>query len=657
MCFHARLGWAKGGFLCVSVFFTLSGFLITSLVTREQDRTGQVKVTSFWARRARRLIPASLLTLLLIAWVTAVAVPAAQQASVAGDMRSALFQFANWRFIQQGAAYADFSVVPSPVQHYWSLAIEEQFYIVFPVIAALALRRRPAVLAGIFTAVVAMSVVQQARLDGIERVYYGTDARAAELAVGGLLALAWPRLRESEVLHRYRLPDILGLAGLAASVVLFLGVPQQRPAIYDGGLAAFSVVSALMVLGAVEGPIARRVIGTWPMVELGKVSYGAYLYHFPLYLLLDEDRVGLDGYALLALRVAATVALAWLSYQVVEKPIRHGTALRGGQARLALAGGVAAVLLVGIPVGAAGDDEQQLAFRDVTTTTASTTSTTLAGAASTIGATATTGPGATRTTPTTGPARPPRVVVVGDSTAAANGAGLEAWGVASGRMQVVTVSEPGCGVIEGERFTVREGYVFEPHRCDELFPKAADVAEDLDADAIVVFIGSSQLADWEYADVNGRHHLGQPTMDGRYGPALRTALDDLAAAGRPILWATVPLPMWDLEVFSRVIGSPVPGQGPVTLNDPPRTTRINQLNQAGVPGHAMARLWPYAARLTGPDGTVPTRIRPDGLHLSEVGIAEVSEAWLFDELAAAYRAVVSRNPAGLREVDRHAWSA
>lgn len=666
MCFHAQLGWAKGGFLCVSVFFTLSGFLITSLVLGERSRTGRVAVTAFWARRARRLLPASIAALLLALFVTAVAVPAAQQVSVVGDIRSALFQFANWRFISQGAKYADLTSVPSPVQHYWSLTIEEQFYIVFPLIAAVALRRRTAVIAGIFTGVVALSVWQQLHLDGVERIYYGTDARAAEIAVGGLLALAYPRLRSMAVLHRWRIPDIAGMVGLAAALVLFFGVPQQRPAIFNGGLAAFSVVSAMMVLGAVEGPIAQRVFGFRPLVELGKISYGVYLYHFPLYIVLDQERVGFGGVPLLAVRAAAAISLGWVSYRWYERPIRIGAAIKGRMIPIAVSGAAAAVLLAGIPVARHGSDREQLVFEPVAPaeSTSSTSTSSMSGTAPTV--TGTSGPLGTTpsstvtlapTTTTIAPARPPRIVVVGDSTAAANGAGLEAWGKSTGRLQVVTVSEPGCAVVPGVRFTIREGYVFEPARCDQVFPKAAATAESLDADAIVVFIGSSQLADWEYSDMEGLHRLGEPAIDSRYSSSMSKALSTIAGSGRPVLWATVPLPVWDLTVFSQNTGAPVPGQGPITLNDPPRTVRINALNGSVVPGTSLATLWPFAARLTSADGTVPKRIRPDGLHLSNAGVAEVADAWLFDELGAAFRSVVARAPSGLRPVGRQSWSA
>ena len=651
LCFHGRLGWAKGGFICVSIFFTMSGFLITSLVLAERERRGRIDLPAFWARRARRLIPASLVALLLAAWVTVVVVPAAQRVEVAGDIRAALLNVANWRFILQGAHYADFSVVPSPVQHYWSLAIEEQFYLVFPILAALALARSRAALAWAFAGIAAVSLVQQIRLDDIDRVYFGTDTRAAEIVVGGLLAIAYPRIRELDLLHRWRLWDVGALAALAASVAIFLSTPHARSAIYDGGLAAFSIASCLMVLGTVEGPVTQRILGFRPFVELGKMSYGAYLYHFPLYLLLDEERTNLDGYALFGVRLLATVAAAALSYHLYERPIRVGAALSTRTARLGLAGGFAAAMLVGLPVSRSGDDEQRLAFRPVATTSTSSTTTTVVPPGS-AGSTVASAP------PTTiAPARPPRVVVVGDSTAKANGDGLERWGIETGRLQVVTVHEPGCGPLLGIKFKIRDGYEFQPFRCDELFPKAARTARELDADAIIVFIGSSQLADWQYEDLDGLHHLGEPIIDNRYAAAVGRVVGELEEAEVPILWATVPLPMWDLEAFSQVIGSPVPGSGPITLNDPPRTTRLNELNGGSVPSSTMASLFPYAQHLMGPDGTVPKRIRPDGLHCSEAGVREIAEAWLYDDLGAAYRAVVARRPGGLGPVSRHSWSA
>lgn len=661
--FHSQIGWAKGGFLCVSIFFTLSGFLITSLVTVERERTGRISLSAFWARRARRLVPASIVALLLAAVVTAVAVPAGQQADVAWDIRSALLQVANWRFIAEGAVYADLNVVPSPVQHYWSLAIEEQFYILFPIVALLALRRRKLGLGVVFVGVVAVSLLRQLSLDGADRVYFGTDTRAAEIAVGGLLALAYPRLRALPALRRWPVAEVAGFVGLAASTVIFLGVGHDNEVLYSGGLAAFSIISACMVFASVEGTAFRRLLSWKPVVELGKMSYGVYLYHFPFYVWLTEERVGFGGYGLLAVRLLPTMAMAFASYHLLERPIRTGAALHGPRARLAWGGAMAAVLLVAVPVGRLGEGDVELAFQPVAPPSSTSTTTAPDGTGEPIvpiGSEVTSPTGPTSSTSTIAPARPPRIVVVGDSTARANGEGLLAWGQETGRLQVVVVHEPGCGPLFGVRFQIREGYTFEPQRCDQLFPRAASAARELDADAIVVFIGSSQLADWEYRDLEGLHHLGEPIIDQRYAVAVRLAIAQLEMAGRPILWATVPLPEWDLDAFSRMIGgTPIPGDpgSPISLNDPPRTRRLNELNNAAVPASRLAVLWPYAERLAGSDGDIPTRLRPDGLHLSTEGAKEVADAWMFEVLGEAFRTVVARHPAGMVDVDRHSWSA
>jgi hypothetical protein len=286
---------------------------------------------------------------------------------------------------------------------------------------------------------------------------------------------------------------------------------------------------------------------------------------------------------------------------------------------------------------------------------AATTSTTAAPTTAPSSAPSTAGPSTTHST--VAPARPPRIVVVGDSTAAANGEGLQKWGQETGRIQAVVVNRPGCGVLPGKDFQIRKGYIFKPTRCGDVFTTAASTAVNLDADAIVVFIGSSQLADWEYDDLQGFHSIGDPVIDQRYTQAVQTALTQLSAAHRPILWATIPVPMWDLTVFSQMIEQPVPGEGPISLNDPARTARLNDLNDAAVPRSPLAVLFPYAEHLMRPDGTVPTSIRPDGLHNSDAGVATIAEDWLMDVLAQAFRTVEQRQPAGLVPQERQSWSA
>ncbi|HEY6532107.1 MAG TPA: acyltransferase, partial [Acidimicrobiales bacterium] len=193
LLFHGGFTWAKGGFLGVSTFFTLSGFLITNLLVREWDSTDAIRLGRFWVRRFRRLLPAALIAIALIGLIWWRIGTPEQLATLRADMLAALGYVANWRFFSAGTSYADLFSAPSPLQHFWSLAIEEQFYVIFPLVVLGLMRlggRR--VLTAVLVAATLASVVLELALGGnIDRVYYGTDTRAAELLLGALLAVWW----------------------------------------------------------------------------------------------------------------------------------------------------------------------------------------------------------------------------------------------------------------------------------------------------------------------------------------------------------------------------------------------------------------------------------------------------------------------------------
>src|SRR3954471_3191563 len=337
LLYHSQFSWARGGFLGVSAFFTLSGFLITSLLINQRERG--VPLRRFWGRRARRLLPAAMLALLGVLVFAATIATNDQLRLLRGDVIATLTYVANWRFYLSGQSYAHLFSAPSPVLHFWSLAIEEQFYVVFPLIVALVvwatrrttvLRRRQ-VLGALLTAGIVASVVASRFLyarNGSTRVYYGTDTRAAELLVGALLAviLAGKITTDRPASRRVgALAAVGGFGALAVMVWWWATVDQTDSWLYHGGFAAHAALAAIVIAAArVRGPFATA-LGWRPLAALGVISYGVYLFHWPIYLWLTPARTGLAAAPLLLLRVTLTITLAIASFVFLEQPILRGT--------------------------------------------------------------------------------------------------------------------------------------------------------------------------------------------------------------------------------------------------------------------------------------------------------------------------------------------
>jgi peptidoglycan/LPS O-acetylase OafA/YrhL len=344
LCFHGGFDWARGGYLGVSAFFTLSGFLITNLLVREWDATGAIRARRFWDRRFRRLLPALILALVGTALATWWLGTPEQLRTLRGDVLASLAYVANWRFVFQGADYASLAGAPSPFQHVWSLAIEEQFYVLFPLLVLVVLghggRRR---LTAVCAALAGVSILLAVALSGdTTRVYFGTDTRAAELLAGALLALWWSARPEGVGDPR---PAWSGRgrwvdgAGAVVGVVLlwtWTWVPDTTRALALGGFALHAAGTALVILAATRRGVVAGALAWSPLRATGQVSYGLYLYHWPVFLFLDEARTGLGGVALFAARVALTVVLAVVSFRLVEQPVRRRTFLAAPRRALAV---------------------------------------------------------------------------------------------------------------------------------------------------------------------------------------------------------------------------------------------------------------------------------------------------------------------------------
>ena len=352
--FHGQFAWAKGGFLGVSTFFTLSGFLITTLLVTEHHGRGTISLRNFWTRRFRRLMPASVAALAGISVLFGLFVAdAAQLNELRGDVIAALLYVANWHFIVADQSYADLFTAPSPVQHFWSLAIEEQFYVVFPLlvygvlkVAKGARRVLFPVLAGLTVASIAwMLHLYEPGLD-TARVYYSTFTRAAELLIGGLLALL---LLGREPLRRPNAVIAVGAAGVVAlgvTVWCWVNLDQADGVLYQGGLALYACVTAVLIWSALQvaGPIPE-IFSKTGIVALGKISYGVYLYHWPIFLWLTPERTGLALWPLFVLRVGITIGLAVVSYAYLEQPVRQRVMLVRRRSWLVAPAAVSAVAM------------------------------------------------------------------------------------------------------------------------------------------------------------------------------------------------------------------------------------------------------------------------------------------------------------------------
>jgi len=375
LLYHSAVPWVPGGFFGVEVFFVISGYLITALLLAEWRNTSRLRMGEFYIRRARRLLPALFLMLAVVGLYAVLFLPDDLH-TLRGDAAAAVGYVQNWWQIFAGRSYFEQTGRPPLLQHLWSLAVEEQFYLLWPLVFWGLLKlfgRRPIRLVGVLVgAALASTILMWVLFPGIEdptRVYYGTDTRAAGLLLGSALAILWPPWRLTRTVHLIGrvVLNSAGAIGLAFIAWYLFRVPDSAAWVYRGGFLLLDLATLLVIAVTVHpGADLRRVLGWRPLVWIGLRSYSLYLWHWPIYQITRPDLdVPLDGYWLLALRLTLTVICAELSYRFVETPIRQGALSRtwrairegSGEARAALvqrATAVATVCLVVVAVVGVG---------------------------------------------------------------------------------------------------------------------------------------------------------------------------------------------------------------------------------------------------------------------------------------------------------------
>ncbi|MEX1170780.1 MAG: acyltransferase family protein [Chloroflexota bacterium] len=360
--YHAGLGGPSGGFLGVEVFFVISGFLITALLLAEHRATGRIDPIAFWLRRARRLLPA-LFFLLAATMAFAVVVVPEEIARLRADALAAVVYITNWHLIAGDQSYFESIGRPSLFVHLWSLAIEEQFYLFWPIVLALALLAgRRAALAMTLVGAAGSAAWMALQFDPASdpsRVYYGTDTRLTGLLLGAALAFVWVppvpslptlrpglnRRRRRRLLARAasaglasgtgrwgsvwlgRALDLVAIAALAGLGGFFVAADAFEPLLYQGGLAILALLTVVVIAAAVHPRThVGRVLDVAPLRWVGTRSYSIYLWHWPIFALTRPGLdIPLEAPATLVFRLVLTVMAAEASYRFVEMPIRGGS--------------------------------------------------------------------------------------------------------------------------------------------------------------------------------------------------------------------------------------------------------------------------------------------------------------------------------------------
>lgn len=602
LLYHADISWLTGGILGVDVFFVLSGYLITSLLVREWDRWGSLDIVAFYLRRARRLLPALCLVVVSVG-VWAAFVPTSDRlGSIRADAVATLLYVANWRFVFSQQSYFDQFADPSPFRHMWSLAIEEQYYLLFPLLLVLLLtlargRSRMLVVGGALGALAAVSAGEMALLytPGTDpsRAYYGTDTRFFELMIGSALAIVMQR-------SAARRPRTAILAGPLALVVIVAFMHQthdQDPFLFRGGLVLLCLATAVL-LWSVErhdSSPAARLLALAPLVWLGRISYGLYLWHWPVYVAISPAHTSLQpGSRLVAVRIGVSVALATTSYFLVEHPIRTGALrrLRPPLGRL-LAGFALPVALVVALVGTAGATQPPLPD-------------------SPFGASVGQGPH--------------RLLVVGDSVGLSLAEFFPADSYPDWRVQ--SAGKLGCGLaVQQLAFDGEEGG--RNPTCADQVRSWGNKAATFHPEAVLMVIGA-----WEVFDhvVGGKVlTVGSTAYADYLTSALENARRELAPGGTKLYLTNVPC-------FHQASVAPGGFDLAPDRNSPRRAAAVNSVIDAFAAAHPgqvqvldlASHLCPGGQYVAELDDTV---MRPDGVHFSRDS-APIVWKWLMRSIAS-----------------------
>ncbi len=625
--FHA--GHLQGGFLGVDLFFVLSGFLITRILVAEHQHTGHIRLGRFYGRRLRRLAPA---VLVLVGTVVLVA-PAVFREETATDLRAAglatIANVANWRSIWSGDDYWAALRGPGPFEHTWSLSIEEQVYLIWPLTLVLALRfkgRRDsrAVAALVAVAGIVLSLASLGYLlstgASAARLYYGTDTRIFAVLVGAFVGTVSLSEQGKRVLQRPAVQQ----AGVVSAVLIgasWFAVVGDSPYLHRGLLLSSGILSGLVV-GVVStastGPLSA-VLGISPLRALGVLSYSLYLWHWPVFVALNPQSTGRSGWSLTMIRLGMSLLFAIVSYLVVERPFRITLPKRFAATGIAALGAACLVALLVVVQPVAVDDE--LAFG----------ASVIEGLAAPVVEAAGLGPhdlsdGVPIAAMPEAPVARIRLLVLGDSQALRLTYPMA--GATQTPFQLGLASFVGCGI--GPGFPTSKGVPvardWDGATCGSVISTWVDAIEQFQPDVVLVHVGAWEILDRRLGD----HDVAFGTAE--WDEATRQQLSDtteiLGASGVRLVWMAAPC--FEPDGYDG---------GPPERSDPARSARWNELlRDVGLEKDvAVIAYDKYTCDGPASDNDLGgVKFREDGVHVTEEALPMVW-AWLASQDAFADR--------------------
>lgn len=622
IAYHSEFRGTPAGFLGVDLFFVLSGYLITTLLIIEHDTTGRIDLVNFWIRRARRLLPALMLMVATLVAVSLAVPDLFALDSLRTDVVSSLLYVQNWNSLLGGDSYFAMFDDPSPLIHAWSLAIEEQWYLVWPVLF-LVLRRigtktfTPAVIGGL-AACSALTMALTANSSDLSRAYFGTDTRVQALLIGAGTALVLTGPKRRLGFLRERWVSICAVGGLIGWALLVVFAANNDLWMYRGGFTAAAVCVAVAIWGIRTTPHSRlsKALGCKALASIGRVSYGLYLWHWPVFLVLTPDRVDIADPWLSGVRYLVTGVISLISYVALERPVKQ-LHLQPGRQAIALGGLTVALAIASftlIPAGSKRENTMRIAASAALPASTATTQPAVP-ESSTPQTHESRREGLSTTSTTFAPPLPVRVLVVGDSIWLEATKWFSEYGPQGEMLLLSADTRVGCGTLSDQSRDWCDG------RLDSWRKSVIADAPDI----VVMPVSHWDAYDVSVNDVDIRY--GTAEYESMLFDSWSENLDVLAATGAHVAIMTTPCFRYEGEINRFDLHSRVA---------PDRTTALNDSARSFVRDAADTVSLIDIRTLTCPNDTydyllndVP--IHRDGIHFTQ-GALPIVWRWLVDEL-------------------------